>query len=168
MCGMMIFTGNSAPRRLIFRFLCCFCILASGCDAETATINFAQLQRANSPNDALACPLNLCAAPADFVTEPIDLAADALAARVAEILSQEVRTEFKVADSGNRQMIFVQRSRLFRFPDTINILIVPISEGRATVAIYSWSNYGHGDFGVNRARVMDWLTKLGIPHHAGT
>lgn len=146
------------------RLLCCFCFLTAGCSADTAFIEFDRLQRATTPNDALACPVNLCRAPADFVTQPIELTAEQLAARVADLLSQEARTELVARDATGLRFVFVQRSRLFRFPDTINIQVLPVGESQAALAIYSRSNYGHGDLGVNRARVADWLTKLGMSY----
>jgi uncharacterized protein (DUF1499 family) len=33
-------------------------------------------------------------------------------------------------------------------------------DGQATLAIYSRSLIGHGDFGVNRARIERWLAAL--------
>jgi uncharacterized protein (DUF1499 family) len=32
--------------------------------------------------------------------------------------------------------------------------------GRSTLALYSRSQLGHGDMGVNRARIERWLAKL--------
>ena len=150
------------------RLLCCFCFLTAGCSADTAFVEFDQLQRATSPNDSLACPMDLCHAPADFVTLPVGMTVEQLAARVVDVLPKQPRTELMAQDAQGFRFVFVQRSRLFRFPDTINILIVPAGETQATLAIYSRSNYGHGDLGVNRARVTDWLGKLGIPYRAGS
>jgi uncharacterized protein (DUF1499 family) len=47
-----------------------------------------------------------------------------------------------------------------RYPDTIDVAVFPMGEGQSSVAIYSRSLVGHGDFGVNRARVERWLTAL--------
>lgn len=150
------------------RLLCCLCFLTAGCSADTAYVEFDRLQRAPSPNDALACPVNLCQAPADFVTQPVEMTADQLAVRVADMLPLEVRTERVARDESGYRFVFVQRSRLFRFPDTVNILVVPVGETQSTLAIYSRSNYGYGDLGVNRARITAWLAKLGIPYRVGS
>lgn len=151
---------NKPRSRPVWRMLCCLCLLTAGCGADTGFIDFATLTRATTPNNALACPAGLCREKADFITEPVALPAEALAAHVVDILSREIHTEL-VARDGLR-LVFVQRSRIFRFPDTVNIAVMPLDATHATLAIYSQSNYGHGDFGVNIARVTDWLAKLGV------
>ena len=62
------------------------------------------------------------------------------------------------AESG--KIVAVQRSLIFRFPDTIWIEIVPRGD-HAGIAIYSRSTYGRFDFGVNRARVEALLAAIG-------
>ena len=157
-------TSAAAPRRRpIWRLLCCLCLLSAGCAADTGFIDFATLARAGTPNDALACPAGFCPAQPDFITGPVLLPADALSAKVREILAREPRTELLARDVAGLKLVFVQRSRIFRFPDTVNITIIPLGDAAAGLAIYSRSNYGHGDFGVNLARVTDWLAKLGVP-----
>jgi uncharacterized protein (DUF1499 family) len=46
------------------------------------------------------------------------------------------------------------------FPDTISALFRSEEEGRSTLAVYSRSQYGYWDFGVNRRRVLTWLAEL--------
>ncbi len=55
------------------------------------------------------------------------------------------------------RLVLVQRSAFFRFPDTITLQVFPLPDGGSTLAVYSQSNYGHGDFGVNKDRVRDWI-----------
>lgn len=129
-------------------------------------VDFAELRRSDSPNDALACPPGACNARADFLTDAVDLPPEGLAQRVIAVLSREPRTEMVGRDATGLRLVFVQRSRLFRFPDTINIAILPLAEARSGLALYSRSTYGHGDLGVNRARTQDWLSKLGIGYTA--
>ena len=138
----------------------------AGCSADTGAVDFPTLTRTETPNDALACPVGVCAAKVDLVTEPVELSAAALADKVAQILQAEPRTELvghgAVAADGSLNLVLVQRSAVFRFPDTVNVLVRPLDDRHAIIAIYSHSNYGHGDFGVNLARVKDWLGKLGV------
>jgi len=54
----------------------------------------------------------------------------------------------------------VQRSALFRFPDTVSIEVIPLGDSRSTLAIYSRSTYGYSDLGVNRKRIERWLARL--------
>ncbi len=152
------------PRhRPIWGLVCCFCFLTAGCGADTGLVDFATLVRSATPNDALACPAGHCQAKVDFVTETVPLAAAALSAKVMGTLAHEPRTELVARDAAGLKLVFVQRSRLFRFPDTVNIAITPVGENAASLAMYSRSNYGHGDLGVNAARVQDWLARLGVP-----
>ncbi len=140
--------------------------LLAACSADTGRVDFAALARSGSPNDALACPAGLCAAAVDLITAPVPLSAAALAAKVAEILPAEPRTELvsggTPAADGTTEFVLVQRSAVFRFPDTVNVLVRPIDAGHAVIALYSRSNYGYGDFGVNLARLKTWLADLGV------
>ena len=60
-------------------------------------------------------------------------------------------------DREKGQCDFVQRSFLFRFPDTITIEVIPVDDDTSTCAVYSRSMYGRGDLGVNRRRIRRWL-----------
>ena len=47
-----------------------------------------------------------------------------------------------------------------RFPDTIVVRFLDRPDGRSTLAIYSRSQLGTNDLGVNLARIERWLDKL--------
>ena len=59
-----------------------------------------------------------------------------------------------------RQSVFVQRTALLRFPDTVWVQLVALDAESSSLAIYSRSNYGYGDFGVNERRVRAWLAAI--------
>jgi len=40
------------------------------------------------------------------------------------------------------------------------VRVLPAGEGKSTLAIYSRAVYGRRDFGVNQARIEDWLSRL--------
>ena len=44
-----------------------------------------------------------------------------------------------------------------RYPDTVDVLVLPAEGGRSTVAIYSRSQIGRSDLGANLARIRRWL-----------
>ncbi|MBI2254615.1 MAG: DUF1499 domain-containing protein [Proteobacteria bacterium] len=159
---------SSRWRRPILGLICCLCLIAAGCSADLGLIDFATFARATTPNDALACPTDLCAAKADFVTEAVAMPAADLAAKVIAELPKEARTDLVARSEDGLHFVFVQRSLIFRFPDTVNISVQPANDGEATLAIYSRSNYGYGDFGVNRSRVEAWLKRLGIPYRVAS
>lgn len=143
--------------------LCCFCLLTAACTADAGFVDFATLVRSDTQNDALACPAGFCPANADFTTSAVAMPPIDLAAKVIAVLAEEPRTELVARDPGGLKLVFVQRSRIFRFPDTVNIEIMAEGDSSSALAIYSRSTYGSSDFGVNIARVTDWLAKLGVP-----
>jgi uncharacterized protein (DUF1499 family) len=129
-----------------------------GVRPDVEPVDWATLQRHKTPNDALACPADLCPnakpdiEPKAFRTEPA-----ALLARLREIARAEPDTRELSCEGAAAR--FVQRTRLMRFPDTIDVEVFPASGG-STIAIYSRSLIGRRDFGVNRARVARWLAAL--------
>ena len=52
---------------------------------------------------------------------------------------------------------FVARSRLMRFPDTVDIEAVVLDDGRTGLRAYGRAQLGRSDRGVNRARLKVWL-----------
>jgi uncharacterized protein (DUF1499 family) len=128
-------------------------------------VDFATLTRRSSPNDALICPPDLCLkARIDIVPPVYPVSAQRLRAIVAEVAEGEPRT---LPASGNAlsddsdQDRYGARSRIFHFPDTIDVKIIPRGEASATLALYSRSQIGYWDFGVNRARLERWLKRIG-------
>ena len=133
--------------------------LLTGCTANTEPQDLRELARAESPNDSLACPPGICEAQADFNSPIFGTTPEALLDALRQALADQPRTELAAEVQDPRQVIYVQRSAVFRFPDTIWIQPVGTTEG-SSVIIYSRSNYGYGDFGVNRERVALWLDLL--------
>ncbi len=87
------------------------------------------------------------------------LGSEELGAIVRSIISAQARTEFVGEDPDIGQLVFVQRSRIFGFVDTIWIQTVDL-EPKASVIMYSRSNVGFWDLGVNRRRVQTWLSEI--------
>lgn len=133
--------------------------LLSGCEFDVTPIDIRALQERTKSNDALACTAGLCIVTADFESPPFAVSVDELL-RIAEtVIGNEPRTTLVAKDKNLRQLVFVQRSRIFRFPDTVWIQGIQIDTG-SSVIIYSRSKYGLSDLGVNKKRVRVWLTKL--------
>jgi uncharacterized protein (DUF1499 family) len=82
--------------------------------------------------------------------------------RLREAFAQVIATEPDVVqvEKGAAEERYIQRTRWLRFPDTIAVRYIPRGESQSTIALYSRSQLGEGDFGVNRARVERWLDKL--------
>jgi uncharacterized protein (DUF1499 family) len=126
--------------------------------ADLGPVAFETLERRSTPNDALACPQDLCRAASDVTPPVYAVDADRLRQAVARVLAAEPDVT-QVADAGLDQR-YIQRTRWMRFPDTIVVRIVPLGADRSTLALYSRSQLGTGDMGVNKARVSRWLEKI--------
>ncbi len=128
---------------------------------DQGAIEFETFTRGNAPNTALACPPGLCTrAKADFAPPVYPVSEDRLRALVtARILAEpDVIPVFRHASPGlPTQDRYVQRTPLMRFPDTINIRFIPLTETTSTLAIFSRSQIGYNDMGVNLARIRRWI-----------
>lgn len=111
------------------------------------------IKRPTTDNFVLLRPGEAAAAPS-FDTDPA-----ALAARILEVARRMPRTELLAGSPEERHMTFIVRSRLLGFPDFVTVKTL-VAEGGATVALFSRSQYGYSDFGVNGTRVERWLETL--------
>jgi uncharacterized protein (DUF1499 family) len=128
--------------------------------ADLGPVKFESLIRRTSPNDSLACPQGLCVARSD-VTPPIfAVSAPELQKAFAKVIASEPRVEQVASDEAGFTARYIQRTKIMRFPDTVNVRFIDLGDGRSTIALYSRSQLGEGDFGVNRARIERWLEKL--------
>jgi uncharacterized protein (DUF1499 family) len=127
---------------------------------DVPVIDFATLERGPAPNQYLLCPISACATQTDGAAPVFEVPVTKLQAAWDEVIAEEPRVQVLRRDITNQQIDYVQRSRFLRFPDLITVRFVPVDDTHATLAIFSRSVYGEGDFGVNRARVEEWLAKL--------
>ena len=125
---------------------------------DLGPVHFETLVRRTTPNDALACPPDVCRARSDMAPPIYSLKPEALKAVMAQVVASEPDvTAVDSTPSGDR---YIQRTRWMRFPDTIVVRYIPRADEQSTVAIYSRSQLGKGDLGVNKARIARWLSKL--------
>jgi uncharacterized protein (DUF1499 family) len=127
---------------------------------DVPEVDFASLQRGSTPNQYLLCPEGLCTTETDGAAPVFDMPANQLQVAWDEMVAAEPRTQVLRRDVTNMEVDYVQRSRLFRFPDIISVRFIPMDDAHSTLAIYSRSVYGKGDMGVNHARIDGWLAKL--------
>lgn len=127
---------------------------------DLGPVEFETLARRTTPNDALACPPGICQAQSDLTPPEYALSAADLRAAFAKVISGEPRITVVATDDATLTDRYIQRSALMRYPDTIVVKFFDLPEGRSTIALYSRSQLGHGDMGVNRARIERWLAKL--------
>ncbi len=111
------------------------------------------------PNEFFTAPRGATAAPANLETRLYPSSPRALLARFDAIARAQPRTRVVSGDLDSLMITYVQRSRVFGFPDYLTVKAVA-AEGGAGLVIWSRARYGRGDFGVNRARVEAWLAAL--------
>ena len=84
--------------------------------ADLGDVDFATLQRRDTPNDALACLPEFCAAKADIAAPVIARPFGDVFLAVQEAVVHEPGLEQVDADSGQGTLRFVQRSKLHGLP----------------------------------------------------
>ena len=150
--------------KIIYIFLLFSMLL--GCSEETmkAPIDFKNLTIPHTkPNYYLVCPKNICHI--DTNPSPIyKTTADNLYHTTISIIHKIERTKIIHQDNKNYKLLFVQKTRLFKFPDYIDIQIFPTEGNKSTIAIFSRAEYGYYDFGVNKRRVINLITELSKIH----
>jgi uncharacterized protein (DUF1499 family) len=129
---------------------------AQGAPADPTTVT-----RTGRPNDYLVCPPRFCAAAADRASESYGVPAEHLAEAWQAVVAAAPRTRLTAADPARGLYAFEQRSAVLGFRDTILVRIVPLTADRSTLVVYSRSEIGYWDLGVNRRRVEAWLAALG-------
>ena len=142
------------PRLLGLAYPACATEGAEGLPAPTF-LDFAALRRPRPGNSALAAPPGLRVLP-DLITRLRDLPPRALYDVLCRVALAQPRTTLHAAFADQLQAHFVVRSARCNFPDLVTIQITPDS----FPALYSRSVYGRSDFGVNRRRLVAWLTSL--------
>lgn len=126
--------------------------------ADLGPVTFETLERRATPNDALACPPGLCHARADVGPPVFAIGAAALKVAMARVIASE--PDVTMVEDGPLGERYIQRTKWMRFPDTIVVRYIPLDDQQSTIALYSRSQLGSGDFGVNKARIRRWLDKL--------
>jgi uncharacterized protein (DUF1499 family) len=127
---------------------------------DLGPVAFETLERRPTPNDALACPPHFCKATSDLVPPLFAVDAGGLRTAMAKVIASEPRITLVHSDGPARTERYVQRSALMGFPDTVVVRYIEQSQGRSTLAMYSRSQLGRSDLGVNKARLERWLAKL--------
>jgi uncharacterized protein (DUF1499 family) len=127
---------------------------------DLGPVTFEKLVRRTTPNDALACLPGVCNAKIDINSPVFPVAARDLQVALAKVIELEPRTTLVAADEPNLTYRYIQRSKWMRFPDTIVVRLFDLPNGQSTILIYSRSQLGRGDLGVNRARIRRWLDTL--------
>ncbi len=128
---------------------------------DLGPIDFEGLKKRSRPNQGLIAPADLSDESSVDATSPVyDLSAEHLRAELLKIALAEPNIERVDDGSDPLRLRFVQRSPRMRFPDTINVSIIPVDANTSTLAYYARAQIGYRDFDVNLKRGKRWLGRL--------
>lgn len=128
---------------------------------DVTKLNFHEIASIRGPAAWLVCPGYAMCVELDDRTPIYDNEVTTVKRLWDRMLREQFpKMELVLADEADHQYTYVVRSGFFQLPDLLTIQIFPNGEMRASVAIFSRSVYGVGDFGSNARRVirmMDYL-----------
>lgn len=128
---------------------------------DLGPVEFATLKRRSTPNDALICSADICPRAQPDAEPPVfPVPKDRLRGLVSDVVLAEPGTS--LLDRGQEQDRYLVRTRLMRFPDTVVVQVFDRGPDESTLALYSRSQIGRSDFGVNRRRLERWVARIGV------
>ena len=130
-----------------------------------APLDFATLQLPASPNTCLLTP-STAPGQGHLHRDPLPASPEAVMVALDRIAASMPRTFSLARFPARHQVQWVVRSALMNYPDIVVAEAAPL-EGGTGLWLYSRSLIGWSDLGVNRARVMAWLTALEAALRAG-
>ncbi|MEX1035350.1 MAG: DUF1499 domain-containing protein [Sneathiella sp.] len=133
-------------------------------NVQRPELDFSTLKKPRKPNTYLMSPPDYCLYPPKTISPIFDIPVQDLAATFEGMALSEPRTEKLTSREmgADLQVDYVQYSKLIGYPDTITARFIDLGEGNSTLAVFSRAHYGYRDFGVNEARVKDWMRKLDL------
>lgn len=127
----------------------------------TDYISFKSLKRPPKPNTCLVAPDNHClAAEPDFAPPQLNMTGRGLFSKLSEVIAAERSFGQLESDAEKLRLKFVATTGFMRFKDDVDIEVIPLEDGKATVAIYSRSRVGYSDLGANQKRVRKLIHEV--------
>lgn len=83
-----------------------------------------------------------------------------LADRLEAVILDTPRTVKLAGDLQSGFASYVTRSALIGFPDIASVKVISADDGTSQIIILSRLRFGQRDFGVNRAKLEDWISRL--------
>jgi hypothetical protein len=130
---------------------------------DIAIVDFQTLKRRTSPNDALACPRETCAAKPDRLTETDKRTRPEIWTVIEGALfarKDDRRSVTEESTPVSETRVYVVRTPSMRFPDVLQVSLTDSPAGGTMIAIYSASQIGYSDMGANLKRIDALLKAL--------
>lgn len=131
-----------------------------GCAEPPVQVDFENLPIVETPNFYTVCPPDYCNYEPSEISPVFAVNVNKVVEAWKKVIEKQPRISILAEDNESYQYTYIQRSKLFRFPDTINVKFIPLENNHSTLAVYSQSKYGYSDMGVNKKRVDSWLDLL--------
>ena len=157
-------------RRLVFFLTAISAIAVASPTDETVAqvaagsmsfLDFQALDRPDSPNHWLIAPGGwLPRLQADAPAPVFAVLPEQLVAAWLEVVRGRPRTTIVAVSDDRLQVEVEQRSALFGFVDKISFRALPLENGQSSYLVYSRSQTGYWDIGVNRRRLLEWTAAL--------
>jgi len=90
---------------------------------------------------------------------PVPVLPAVLLSTLDAVAASAPRTRRLAGSVSEGRITYVSRSRLLGFPDYTTVQVIETPDG-ASLAVFARLRFGRKDFGVNRARVQEWLFQL--------
>lgn len=134
----------------------------AACDSAgpVASVDLRTVDPGGKPNRFLLTPASYANPHADGVSPVFAVDPDRLFSVASAVIAAQPRTTIRVSDPGLRRAVAVQRSAVFGFADDVDVAVEAAGPGQSSLALFSRSRLGYWDLGVNRRRVLDWLTLI--------
>lgn len=159
----MKFTINHGLKFLIKNlraiFLGLFILLLQGC-GQMPTADLQNLTLPTTSNYYLICPKGFCNVQPNEYSPVYNVSAADLFNAWNQVLTKQIYITITGTIPEKAQYEYVQKSIVFGFPDYITVQFIALSDYSSSLAIYSRSQYGFYDFGVNKKRVQKLLAQL--------
>ncbi|KZB56078.1 DUF1499 domain-containing protein [Thalassospira xiamenensis] len=110
-----------------------------------------------SPTYFLICPLEACPSTHRNAQSPAFDAAPDTVATALQATAGELGMKLVEGDGLSLELRFLARTPIFRFPDWVDVKVIPSEQGGSRVFAYSRSVYGNDDFGQNEKRLKSWM-----------
>ncbi|WP_404426069.1 DUF1499 domain-containing protein [Thalassospira australica] len=110
-----------------------------------------------TPTYFLICPLEACPSTHRNAQSPAFDAAPDTVATALQATAGELDMKLVEGDGLSLELRFLARTPVFRFPDWVDVKVIPNAQGGSRIFAYSRSVYGNDDLGQNEKRLKSWM-----------